>query len=390
MVRKTLSKTSILALRVTFLIHFFLLCFIHISAQERWSEQKATAWHDSEGWLIGSNYIPATAINQLEMWQAETFNPARIDLEFGWAEDLGMNTMRVFLHDLAYSQDPEGFKARLNKFLEIAAKHKIKPMFVLFDSVWDPNPQIGLQRAPRAGVHNSGWLQSPGATALKNPAEYARLEKYVTDVLGTFSKDKRILAWDLWNEPDNTNGGSYDKYEPENKIELINQLLPKVFSWARAAVPEQPLTSGVWKGDFSSDDKLDSTQQIQIQLSDFITFHSYGSAEEFEKRVSWLQVYNRPVMCTEYMARPFGSTFMNILPIGKKFNIGMINWGFVQGKTQTIYPWDSWAKPYDQVESLIWFHDIYRTDGTPYSSEETEFIKRFTGKLVSKPVTSAQ
>jgi hypothetical protein len=358
-----------------------LLSVVSVTGQGRWSEQKAKDWYAAQGWLVGSNFVPATAINELEMWQSDTFDPKRIDLELGWAESIGMNTMRVFLHDLAYEQDKEGFKKRLDQFLTISAKHKIRPMIVIFDSVWDPNPQIGRQRTPRPGVHNSGWVQSPGAKALANPAEYARLEKYVKDVVGTFARDKRINSWDVWNEPDNLNGNDYAKQDPKNKIELVNKLLPQVFAWARSVNPEQPLTSGVWKGDYSADEKLVPTEKIQLEMSDVITFHSYDSSEEFEKRIKLLQRYNRPIICTEYMARPRGSTFVGTLPVAKKYNVGAINWGFVQGKSQTNYPWDSWEHPYVEYQPWIWFHDVFRTDGTPYLREETDLIKRLTGQI---------
>lgn len=366
------------------ILHLFIVILLlscGAFAASKWTESQANEWYKKQPFLVGANYIPATAINELEMWQADTFDPKRIDLELGWAESIGMNTMRVFLHDLAYSQDPAGFKKRLDRFLEICARHNTKPMLVLFDSVWDPNPQIGKQRAPRPGVHNSGWLQSPGAKALQNPAEYPRLEKYVKDVVGSFARDKRINSWDIWNEPDNKNGGEYAKQDPPNKVELVNKLLPLAFEWARASNPEQPLTSGVWKGEYFKEGKLDPTEQIQIEQSDIITFHTYEPAEDFEKRVKFLQKYNRPIICTEYMARPRGSTFVAILPVGKRYNVGMINWGFVQGKSQTNYPWDSWEKPYVEYEPWIWFHDVFRTDGTPYLREETELIKRITGKV---------
>ncbi len=364
-------------------ISFFLIlifCVSSVAAQTRWTEQQAKDWYAKQGWLVGSNFVPATAINELEMWQADSFDPGRIDTELGWAEGIGMNTMRVFLHDLAYEQDKAGFKKRLDQFLTIAAKHKIKPMLVIFDSVWDPNPQIGKQRAPRPGVHNSGWVQTPGAKALANPAEYGRLEKYVKDVVGSFAKDQRILAWDVWNEPDNQNGNDYAKQDPPNKVELVNKLLPQVFAWARAAQAEQPLTSGVWKGDYTSDETLEATEKIQLGMSDVITFHSYDSGEEFEKRIKILQRFNRPIICTEYMARPRNSTFVGTLPIAKKYNVGAINWGFVQGKSQTNYPWDSWEHPYVEYQPWVWFHDVFRTDGTPYLREETDLIKRLTSK----------
>lgn len=358
-------------------------------AAPRWSEQQANEWYARQPLPVGANYLPATAINELEMWQAETFDPRRIDLELGWAEDLGMNTMRIFLHDLAYAQDPTGFKKRLDKVLALCAKHRIKPMLVLFDSVWDPLPRTGKQRAPRPGVHNSGWVQSPGAAALQNPSEYPRLEKYVSDVVGSFRQDARIWSWDIWNEPDNRNGNDYAKQDPPNKVELVNKLLPQVFAWARAADPVQPLTSGVWKGDYPKG-KLDPTEQIQIEESDIVSFHSYDPPEEFEQRIKFLQQYRRPIICTEYMARPRGNTFVAILPLGPKYRVGMINWGFVQGKSQTNYPWDSWEKPYVEYEPWIWFHDIFRTDGTPYLREETDLIKRITGRSTQTRAAGAR
>ncbi len=346
----------------------------------RWTEKEAADWYAKQPWLVGSNYNPADAINELEMWQADTFDAKRIDLELGWAEGIGLNTMRVFLHDLPWQQDAAGFTKRIDTFLQIAAKHHIKPLFVLFDSCWDPEPRLGKQHAPRPGVHNSGWVQSPGAKALQDPAQYPRLEAYVKGVVGAFAKDERVLGWDIWNEPDNGNGGSYKDLEPKNKNELVIALLPQAFAWARSAHPTQPLTSGVWKGDWSVPEKLEPGAKIQIEMSDVISFHSYDKPEVFEKRVRSLQQYHRPLLCTEYMARGNGSTFQGTLPLAKKYNVAAINWGLVAGKTQTYLPWDSWQHPYTDREPAVWFHEIFRTDGTPYSAEETAFIKQMTGR----------
>ncbi|HEV7511700.1 MAG TPA: cellulase family glycosylhydrolase [Candidatus Acidoferrum sp.] len=343
--------------------------------QQRWTEKAANDWYARQPWLVGSNYTPATAINQLEMWQADTFDPQRIDLELGWAQSIGLNTMRVFLHDLPWQQDAHGFRTRIDTFLQIANKHHIKPLFVLFDSCWDPDPRLGKQREPRPGVHNSGWVQSPGAKALQDSAQYSRLEAYVIGVVGAFAADERVLGWDVWNEPDNTNQGSYGNLEPKNKVALVLELLPKVFDWARSAHPSQPLTSGVWKGAWSSSEKLDPLEKIQIERSDIISFHSYDKPEEFEKRIVWLQPYRRPILCTEYMARGNGSTFEGSLPVAKKYHVAAINWGLVAGKTQTYLPWDSWQHPYTDGEPAVWFHEIFRNDGTPYQLQEVHFIR---------------
>jgi hypothetical protein len=346
----------------------------------RWSVEEANRWYAKQPWLVGSNYTPASASNELEMWQAETFDPARIDLELGWAESIGLNTMRVFLHDLLWKQDAEGFAKRLDTFLAISAKHHIRPMLVLFDSCWDPNPQLGKQPEPRPGIHNSRWLQSPGAKALEDRAEYPRLEAYVKGIVRKFAHDERILAWDVWNEPDNTNGGSYAAGEPQDKVARVLELLPKAFAWARGAGAEQPLTSGVWRGDWTSPEKLGPMEKIQLAESDIISFHSYDKPEEFERRIRSLRAYNRPILCTEYMARGNGSTFEGSLPVAKKYQVGAINWGLVAGRTQTFLPWDSWEKPYTDREPAIWFHEIFRTDGKPYRQEETDLIKRLAGK----------
>lgn len=350
--------------------------------QQQWPAKKAQDWYAKQPWLVGANFLPSNAINELEMWQAETWSPELIDKELGWAKGLGMNTVRVFLHDLAYRNDPAGFKKRLDAFLRISAKHGIRPMLVLFDSCWDPYPKSGKQHEPKQGLHNSGWVQSPGREILEDHAKWTLLRAYVNDVVTSFRNDKRILAWDVINEPDNDNANSYGKnhlkQEPADKKALGVKLTKEAFGWVRAAKPSQPVTAGPWNGDWSSIEKMNELNRFLIENSDIVTFHNYDNAAEFEKRVKWLRQYGRPLLCTEYMARVTGSTFQNILPVARQHRVAMMNWGFVSGKSQTIYPWDSWQKPYAS-EPPVWFHDIFRTNGDPYRPEETAFIKNITG-----------
>jgi hypothetical protein len=349
------------------------------AAEARWTPTQATVWYAKQGWLTGANYIPADAINQLEMWQPATWNPAEIDKELGWAQTkFGMNTMRVFLHDLAWKEDPAGFKQRMGQFLEIAARHGIKPIFVLFDSCWDPDPKTGPQHPPIPGVHNSGWVQSPSRTDLVNPAEDAHFRAYVEDVIGSFAKDGRVLAWDVWNEPDNSGGGSYNGAQLAQEKTRIADLLPQIFAWARSKHPVQPLTSGVWAGgDWSpaNESKLDPIPRIQLEQSDVISFHNYDWPEQFEQRIAQLKGYGRPIICTEWMARSAGSTVDAVLPVGRRANVGMVNWGFVKGKIQTNLPWDSWERPYTLQQPVVWFHDLVQPDGTPYRAREAEIFR---------------
>jgi hypothetical protein len=377
-----LHRTKSASIAVLILLAVIIAAPLTSAQTARWSEQKANAWYAQQPWLVGSNYIPKSAINQLEMWQDLSFDPAEIDKELGWAQAMGMNTMRVFLHDLLWQQDAAGFQKRINEFLTIAARHHIRPIFVIFDSCWDPLPHLGPQHPPIPGVHNSGWVQSPGAAALADPQQYPRLKAYVQGLIAAFAKDDRILAWDLWNEPGADNAGSYAREELKDKEARVKILLPQVFEWARSANPTQPLTAGVWDVDTSTESgNLGDLQAIEVGNSDVITFHNYGWPEEFKAEVAWLKKkYNRPVICTEYMARSVGSTFDGILPIAKQENIGAINWGFVAGKTQTYYPWESWQHPYILEQPPVWFHEVLREDGTPYRQAEVDLIKKLTAR----------
>ncbi|MEW4566904.1 cellulase family glycosylhydrolase [Tautonia sp. JC769] len=351
--------------------------------RERWTPEQANAWYDGLPWLVGCNFNPSTAINQLEMWQADTFDPETIDRELGWAEDLGFTSVRVYLHHLLWEQDAEGFLERLDQFLDIADRHGIGVMFVLFDSVWDPHPRLGPQRDPAPGLHNSGWVQSPGADDLMSPEREPLLVHYTVGVISRFKDDPRVHAWDLWNEPDNTNDNSYGRNnldrEPEGKRERTLELLERCFTWARSANPSQPLTSGVWIGQWSDPDRLSPTERVQIEQSDVITFHTYDPVDRAAQCVENLRRYGRPLLCTEFMARPQGSTFDPVLGYFKDQDVGAYCWGFVAGKSNTIYPWDSWQDPYES-EPPVWFHDIFRPDGTPYRPEEVSYIKRLTGR----------
>ncbi len=327
---------------------------------EMWSVEKAQDWGRMQNWLRGCDFIPSTAINQLEMWQAETFDPETINRELRWADEIGMNCMRVYLHHLAWEIDKEGFKKRMNEYLEIADKNGIKTIFVFFDDCWNPTYKAGKQPDPKPGIHNSGWVRDPGDLLYTNPGVITVLEEYVKDILTTFKHDKRIAIWDMYNEPGNSDYGN--KSMP---------LLEKAFQWGREVNPSQPLSAGVWRYD------LADLNKFQLSHSDIITYHNYSDPANHQAMIDSLKKYNRPLVCTEYMARKHNSLFTNIMPMLKEQNIGAINWGLVSGKTNTIYAWDT-PMP-DGSEPELWFHDIFRKDGTPYRGDELQVILDLTG-----------
>jgi hypothetical protein len=345
-----------------------------------WSLEKARDWQQRQPWLVGANYLPASAGNQLDWWAAPDFPTGEIDRELGWAADIGFTSLRVYLHDLAWQQDPREFLQRVDTFLDLAARHGLGVLPVIFDSCWHPVPRPGPQPAPEPGVHNSTWLQSPGVATLTRPRDFLALEPYVRAVIGNFREDPRVHGWDLWNEPGNHNTSNRGPRDlGEAKTWLVTPYLQLVFDWARAARPTQPLTSAVWNGTWRRDADLTPLERVQLENSDIISFHDYQPLAGLRARAEALQRLGRPLLCTEYMARTQGSTFAACLPYLQAQGIGAYNWGFVAGRSQTNFPWDSWQTPY-AAEPTVWFHDILRPDGTPYDPAETALIRRLAAE----------
>ena len=346
--------------------------------RDQWTEAEAAEWYAKQPWLLGANFLPSNAVNQLEMWQPDTYDEDTIDRELAWAADLGFNTMRVFLHDLLWEADPEGFLDRIDSYLAISDSHGISTMLVFFDGVWNPNPVAGPQPAPIPHVHNSQWVQSPGAEILDDPSRYDDLEPYVKGVIERFRTDSRVVVWDLFNEPDNPNPVYHEvELDSATKTARATALLEKAFEWAREVGPVQPITAGVFKGDWSDPESLDEINRLMLTESDVNSFHTYQPPSITSDWIADLQQYGRPILCTEYLSRP-DNRFQDILPIFKAEDIAGYNWGLVNGKSQTNYSWTSWVTM-DPNGGDPWFHDILRPDGTAFDPEEVAFIREIPG-----------
>ena len=370
------------------LFYIFVITLIFVQCQKspspllenRWSEKKAWKWKNDNGWMVGTNFNPSTSINQLEFWQEDSYDIETIERELKWSAELGMNLHRVYLHNLLWEQDSLGFLKRIDNYLKISESYGIKTLLVLHDDVWHPIPKLGKQPEPIPYVHNSGWVQAPGSSILGDSLRHDELKNYVKGIISHFSEDSRVIGWDLYNEPDNV-APSYPRYPdrgPEVKEKHIYSLslLKKTFKWAREVNPSQPLTVGLWKdpNTWSSFDSLSPIDKFAISNSDVISFHAYGDLNETIKKIEDLEKYNRPLLCTEYLARGEGNTFQNILPLFKEKEVAAINWGFVAGKTNTVFPWSSWDEEFDSLPK-IWHHDIYLPDKNPFDKKEIEFIK---------------
>ena len=346
-----------------------------VVSRSRWTTEQSRAWNRKTGWLAGCNFTPSTAGNQLELWQAASFDPATIDRELGWAADLGFNSIRLFLHDLMWLLDGDAFLDRVDEVLAIADGHGIGVMPVLFDGVWHPNPRPGPQAEPRPGVHNSTWVQGPGAAVLGDRRRWDDLRPYVVATVSRFGADRRVHAWDLFNEPDQRNVISWSKLEVSHKTDKADGLLNRIFDWCQDVDPDQPLTAGVFVGVSGAAERVSRINRTMLSRSDVISFHCYGRHKRLSAAIDHLERYDRPLLCTEWLARPMGST-VDLLEVMAQRHVGAYCWGLVDGRTQTKYPWTSWIRP-SSAESQ-WFHELLHADGRPYDPQEVELIRRVT------------
>lgn len=342
-----------------------------VPSEARWSREQANRWWDETGWLVGCNFMPSTAGNQLEMFQAETYDPETIDRELGWAAALGMNSIRLFLHHLL--PEVPGFWDRLDEVLAIADGHGIGALLVLFDGCWSPVSKLGPQGEPRPGIHNSLWLQSPTADILADPRRWGSLRPYVDETMGRYRTDRRVHGWDLYNEP-NAPELYYPQDAAAEKYRLATALLDRVFDWAQAVDPDQPLTSGAFIGISGALERGDPINRVMLGRSDVISFHNYLPQRRLEATIDHLAAYGRPLLCTEWLGRPRSPA--GLLEVLADRDVGAYNWGLVDGRTQTKFPWTSWrrATPPDAP----WFHELLHPDGTPYDPAEAAIFRRVT------------
>ena len=367
-----------------------------IPIQGKWSTEKINKWYEEQPWLVGCNYYPSTAINQIEMWQASTWDPKTIDKELSWAADIGMNTLRVFLHDLVWKDDKEGLYSRMNEFLTICKKYEIRPWFVFFDDCHAPKAKLGDQPLPVKGYHNSGWVNCPSrelalryAENKASNEEINHLKGYVQQTMFQFKEDDRILMWELYNEPGRGGVGGAGYMNDKS-----NKLVYNSWIWAREVNPSQPITSTSEGAAGEGNVKINRTN------ADLHSIHSYSGPADLRNLINDYKQDGRPIIMTEWLARSLGSTVEDCLPILKEFNVGAVNWGFVSGKSGTVWDWasrkDIDGTPLDLEkmrkegrvispgskfpEPEIWFHDLFRIDGTPYNKKEVDVFRKLTGK----------
>lgn len=348
--------------------------------QAQWSQERAWAWHAATSWIVGVNFIPSNCINYIEIWQEEGFEEVSqvMKQELTLARSVGFNSVRMQLPFFVWQQQRQGFLQRLTHFLDLLEQQQMTMVPIFFDdccvpqSVYSP-PRLGKQPDPVPG-HHGGTVVTPfdgknevGYSFVDEPQLLPQLEEYVSELTNTFGQDPRIIAWDIWNEPGNSNRQS-------RSLSVMEQ----AFAWARQAQPRQPLTACCWGEDFFVDHKpLLEIEQRAIALSDVVSFHSYGDLSRTKLLIEDLKQYGRPLLITEWLHRPFANQVGTHLPLFKQEKIGCYNWGLVNGKTQTHEPWDV-IRSQPGLDLSLWQHDLFHADGTAYNEREIDLIRQLT------------
>lgn len=354
---------------------------------DRWTEAEANRWSQARPWICGCNFLPSTAVNFIEMWHPETFDLPTIEQELGWAAETGFNAIRINLNWLGWVHDRDGLMDRLDRFMGTAHRLGILTVPCLFDDCGfgGQEPQWARQPDPVPGVHNSRAIASPGRATVMDSAAHPRLGAYVRDVIGSFRNDRRILFWDLYNEPGNRMEFHRQGFStfPGALEGPAQALMQASFAWARAASPEQPLTVGAWTaapGGAVGQSYTTDIDRSALALSDIISFHAYLDRASVAAIIDRLRGQNRPMFCTEWMARAVDSRIADQLSLFRGRGVGCFQWGFVRGRTQTHLPWPEAlvAAHGGTARRDLWFHDLLDSDGAPYDPAEIDTIRRAT------------
>lgn len=360
--------------------------FLLQSFSMRWSKEKVWQWYRHVGWQCGFNYLPRTAVNYLDFWQA--FDEQTIEQELGWAEQVGFNSIRIVLSYTVWQADPAQFQQKFARFLDICAKFGLRLMPCLLDDCGFSGqpPILGPQSSPVAGVHNSRAVASPGRSHVMDKTRWPRIQSYVQNLVESFADDGRILMWDLYNEPGNrmifsARGESlYDAGLEAYSHELMRNL----FDWVRGINPVQPLTVAGWQlpPSWENSDHNLYTHPIDLDafaLSDIVSFHAYCKPDRLRRVLDNLSAFERPLFCTEWMARQAGSRIVDQLPVFARRNVSSYQWGLVKGLTQTHIPWPALLEQMsaEEIAEEVWFHDLLYPNGAPYDEHEISLIAKY-------------
>lgn len=260
--------------------------------------------------LRGANYVPSYARNDVQIWM--DYDAAVVDRELGYAERLKLNTVRVFLQVAVYEQDPQRFLDNFESFLSLCENHHIRMMPVIFDSCFGDFPDLGKYR-------DKDWMACPGQNRL-GPEHWPAMRKFVRDVVGEHKDDRRIVMWDVMNEPTCTSF-----YQKEEDKQRIHTFVWQALDWVKAQKPSQPRTVGMM---FSSELPL-----VQDKV-DVLAFHNYRRdlREDIQGVRAIARKLGKPAIINEVVRNDQPAPYA--MPILYEEKIGWCFWELMLGSTQ--------------------------------------------------------
>ena len=348
---------------------------------KKWSVERINKWYDAHAWIRGCNYMSADCANRIDQWQSEGFEERfeTTKTEIKLMKELGFNSVRLIPEFIVWDEEHDSFFERFDRYLDLLWEHGISSMVVLANDCMPPKndawkaPKLGPQHTDwgyHGGRKNSqhGVFNAVGYHVLDDEETAVKYFEMVREIVTRYKDDERIIIWDVYNEPGNS-----------NRRELTPKNLKKIFEICREIDPSQPLTCATWSGD---GENVPEVEKFGLENSDIITYHNYSTFEEHIRVINHLKKLGRPIMNTEWLARCTSNTVFDNFPVFFLERIGCYNWGFVAGKYQTYEPYEAHWKWYysdknANVDFTKWFHDLYRPSLRPYDPRETELIKRF-------------
>lgn len=356
--------------------------------RKRWTKEQAWEWYRAGKWVMGVNYVPSITVHGAEMWQADTHDEVMVSVrkELELMRDIGINGVRMGIPFHLWYHERDALLDRAEALYDEFASSGIGVMPVLFNDCVgfgkpaDITPQFGRGWHAYEIGHHGGAKDNPftgerervGWTYWDEPEWRPVMEEFLLAVIGRFRSYPNVIAWDLWNEPGNS-----------NRFGMSIPYLKRAFALARSLDPIQPLTAGVWRypDDYGTADGADvePVQRLALDESDIITFHQYDDFDRVKRVVGKLKEEDRPMMCTEWLNRVQDNLIAEVLPYFHDEGIGSFSWGLVAGKSQHFLPWDElWQKR--ELPLWRWQHDLFDVFHTPYDRAEIELMRSFAKK----------
>jgi len=146
--------------------------------------------------IRGAVYFPSRAYNAWQTWNE--LDPCETDRDLSYAEDAGVNALRMFLSFEFWQEHRDLFFERFEQVTALCAKHGVRLMPVLFEECGRDNTKEAREdKDPLTAV----CVCSPCRAIQTDPARWVEVHGFVDTFMRRYGSDPRLLAIELMNEP---------------------------------------------------------------------------------------------------------------------------------------------------------------------------------------------